>query len=124
MGGRERPVKHPNKKYAMKALLPLVMLVAFSAGAWKTFVKAGKPGWAAIVPFYNFWVMIQIAGKPWWWFILLFVPVVGIVIMFLVFHEIAKSFGKGIGFTIGLILLGFGDATYQGDQAALPPTAA
>ena len=116
----------------MKALLPLVMLVAFSAGAWKTFVKAGKPGWAAIVPFYNFWVMIQIAGKPWWWFILLFVPVVGIVIMLLVFHEIATRFGKGIGFTIGLILLGFvfwpllgfGDATYQGDQAALPPTAA
>ena len=83
------------------------------------------------MPFYNFYLMIQIAGKPWWWFILLFVPVVGFVIMFLVFHEIAKSFGKGIGFTIGLILLGFvfwpllgfGDATYQGDQAALPPTA-
>ena len=115
----------------MKALLPLLIVVAIFAGAWKAFEKAGKPGWAAIVPFYNFWVMIQIAGKPWWWFILLFVPVVGFVITFLVFHEIAKSFGKGIGFTIGLILLGFvfwpllgfGDATYQGGQVTQPPSA-
>ena len=40
------------------------------AGLWKTFAKAGEPGWAAIVPFYNVYVMTQIVGRPAWWVVL------------------------------------------------------
>ena len=98
-----------------------LMLVVF-AGIWKTFEKAGKPGWAAIVPIYNVWVMLQIAGKPGWWLLLMLIPLVNLVIAIMVSIAIAERFGKGTGFGLGLAflgfifypILGFGDATYSG----------
>lgn len=92
------------------------------AGLWKTFTKAGKPGWAAIVPIYNLIVMLDIAGKPLWWIILFLIPLVNLIIAILVSIAIAEKFGKGAGFGIGLAflgiifypILGFGDATYRG----------
>jgi hypothetical protein len=89
---------------------------------WKVFVKAGQPGWACIVPIYNFIVMLQIADKPLWWIILLFVPIVNIIITILFYIAIAEKFGKGAGFGFGLAflsfiffpILAFGDAEYSG----------
>jgi hypothetical protein len=91
---------------------------------WKMFEKAGKPGWASLIPIYNAIVLLEIAGKPIWWIVLLLIPCVGFVVAILLCIEIAKSFGKGTGFAIGLILLGivffpilgFGDAKYIGPQ--------
>lgn len=88
------------------------------------FTKARQPGWAAIIPFYNYWVMLKVAGRPGWWLILLFIPLVNIVIGIIVVSDLAKSFGKGVGFTVGLILLsfvffpilGFGSAQYRGPR--------
>ena len=99
----------------------IVMAVIQIAAMWKVFEKAGKPGWAAIIPIYNAIVIIQIAGKPVWWFLLYLIPLVNIVVAVIVMHNLAKSFGKGVGFTLGLIFLGFiffpilawGDAQYQ-----------
>lgn len=98
---------------------------------WKVFTKAGQPGWAAIVPIYNAIVLLQIAGKPVWWLVLFFIPLVGIIVAFVVMISLAAKFGKGTGFGIGLTLLGFiffpilafGDAQYQGSGggAALAP---
>jgi hypothetical protein len=107
------------------SLIGLLVAVLVIAGLWKVFTKAGKPGWAAIVPIYNLIVLFQIAGKPVWWLVLLFIPVVNIVIMILAWVAVAKAFGKGTGFAIGLILLspifipmlGFGNAQYQGAPA-------
>lgn len=92
------------------------------AGMWKSFEKAGQPGWAVIVPIYNAYVLIEIADRPAWWLLLLLVPVVNIFVIFVVFIDFAEKFGKGVGFGIGLALLGvvffpllgFGDAQYQG----------
>ena len=103
----------------------LAVIVLVIASMWKTFVKAGQPGWAAIVPIYNVIVLLQIVGKPTWWVILFFVPIANIVISFIVMIEFAKVFGKGAGFGVGLALLGFiflpilgfGSAEYQGGQA-------
>lgn len=89
--------------------LAVVLLMVISM--WKVFEKAGKPGWAAIVPLYNIIVMIQIATKPLWWII---------IYPFVVF-PLAKNFGKGAGFGLGLLvlpfifwpMLAFGDARYQ-----------
>jgi hypothetical protein len=92
---------------AITLIIELAILVLVIAGGWKVFVKAGKPGWAFIVPIYNILVMLEIIGKPWWWFILLLIPLVNIVIGALVCIELAKKFGKGVGFGIGLLLLGF-----------------
>ena len=92
---------------------------------WKVYVKAGKPGWASLIPFYNIIVMLEIVGKPWWYLLLMFIPVVNIVISIMVTLDTAKVFGKGSGFGIGLIflpfifypILAFGNAKYQGVPA-------
>lgn len=92
------------------------------AAMWNIFEKAGQPGWAAIVPFYNLFVLTQIAQKPEWWMLLFFVPLVNIVAIIMTWSAISTLFGKGDGFTIGLFLLGiifipilgFGDAQYKG----------
>lgn len=89
---------------------------------WVVFTKAGKPGWAAIVPIYNIIVFIEISGKPVWWIVLFLIPGVNLVFMIWVLNMFVKSFGKGVGFTIGMILLSpvfmailaFGDAKYLG----------
>jgi len=91
------------------------------AAIWKVFEKAGKPGWAAIVPIYNLIVILEIAGKPIWWIILMLIPLVNIIVGFMVYTSIAANFGKGMGFALGMIflpfiffpILGFGDAQYR-----------
>ncbi|MGB7749159.1 MAG: DUF5684 domain-containing protein [Verrucomicrobiia bacterium] len=106
----------------MRGLIFLVILVAIIAGIWRVFTKAGKPGWAAIVPIYNLIVLLEIAGKPLWWIILFFIPLVNLIAAILVGIAVAKNFGKSDAFGIGLGLLGFifypilgfGDAQYQG----------
>jgi hypothetical protein len=104
----------------------LVLFVIVIAGFWKTFEKAGKPGWASIVPIYNIMVLLEIAGKPMWWIILMLIPLVNLVIAVIVAIAVARNFGKGVGFALGLIflgfifypILGFGDAQYKPVTAA------
>lgn len=100
----------------------LAFAVLVVVGMWKTFVKAGKPGWAALIPFYNFYLLLKIAGRPGWWLLLLFVPFVNIVILLLVALDVAKAFGKSTLFgvvalflfsAVGYLMLGFGDAKYK-----------
>jgi uncharacterized protein DUF5684 len=105
-------------------MVGIIVWVAFAvlmiASMWKIFTKAGKPGWAAIIPIYNLIVLLEIAGKPLWWFILMLIPFVNIVVFIIVLLSIARNFGKGVGFAIGMLLLpfifypmlGFGDARY------------
>jgi hypothetical protein len=92
---------------------------------WKVYAKAGKPGWASLIPIYNIVVLLEIVRKPIWWLVLMLIPVVNVVIAILIMIELAKVFGKDGGFTVGLILLpivfypilAFGDAQYIEDQA-------
>jgi hypothetical protein len=101
--------------------ISILLAILFFASLWMVFVKAGQPGWAAIIPIYNVFVMLQVAKRPLWWFLLLLVPLVNIVISFIVMIDIAKAFGKSVLFGIGLTLLGFiflpilafGDAEYE-----------
>ena len=103
----------------------LVIAVFMIASMWKIFTKAGKPGWAAIVPIYNLVVLLEIAGKPIWWIVLFLIPVVSIIASIMVAIGLANNFGKGAGFGIGLALLGpifypilaFGSAQYGGSPA-------
>jgi hypothetical protein len=106
-------------------LIYLAVIVLCIAGIWKIFTKAGKPGWAAIVPIYNIIVLLEIVGKPIWWIVLFLIPCVNLVAIILIALALAKSFGKETGFAIGMIvlpfifypMLGFGDASYKGPQA-------
>ena len=85
----------------------VVTLVLIIAGCWKMFVKAGQPGWGILIPIYNTYLWIKMAGRPGWWLILMFIPLVNIIMGIIVTADVARNFGKGIGFTLGLIFLGF-----------------
>jgi ABC-type sulfate transport system permease subunit len=111
----------------VSGLCGIVIAVVMIVSLWMIFQKAGKPGWAAIVPIYNAIVLLEVVGRPTWWVILLyFVPFVNLIIGIIVIFDLAKSFGKGGGFGVGLLLLpfifypvlAFGDAEYQGPAAA------
>ncbi|HSW99856.1 MAG TPA: DUF5684 domain-containing protein [Patescibacteria group bacterium] len=98
-------------------LIALLMIISM----WKIFVKAGKPGWAAIVPIYNTIVLLRMVKRPIWWIILLFIPVVSLIVGLMIYYDLAKVFGRGVGTflllifvpIIGFPMLGFGDATYN-----------
>src|SRR5258706_4694183 len=110
---------------AIGVIIYLAIVGFLIASVWKTFVKAGKPGWACLVPIYNLMVMAEIAGKPNWYGLLCLIPFVGIIFAIIIIAGVATAFGKSVGFAIGLILLGivfwpilgFGDARYQGAGA-------
>lgn len=119
----------------------LAFLVFFIIVMWKIYAKAGQPGWAVLVPIYNIYVYTQVIRRPGWWILVYLVPY---ILMFLIpgsmmwvsmvlflgllvisimdTHRLSTSFGHGVGFTIGLILLGivfypilaFGSSTYMG----------
>jgi uncharacterized membrane protein YhaH (DUF805 family) len=107
-------------------LVGLAILVFLIAAMWKVFTKAGKAGWLILIPIVNVYQLLKIAGRPGWWLILFLIPLVNLIISILVSMDIAKSFGKGAGFGLGLAflspifypILGFGSATYKGPAAA------
>ena len=112
--------------FGVLGLVWLVVVVIMVAAFWKIFVKAGQPGWAAIIPIYNAIVVLKIVGRPLWWLLLMLIPFVNFIILIILNIDLAKSFGKGAGFGIGLTLLGvifapilgFGSAQYQGPAVA------
>lgn len=101
-----------------------IVLIVMVAAGWKVFEKAGKPGWAFIIPIYNLVILLEIIDKPTWWIIMFLIPLVNLVFSILAYTALAEKFGKGAGFGIGLVflpfiffpMLGFGDAQYQGDS--------
>jgi len=111
---------------AVAVIIWLALAILMIASFWKIFTKAGKPGWASIIPFYNIYVMLQIASKPGWWLILYFIPLVNLIIGIIVIVALAQSFGKGVGFAVGMIFIGiifypilaFGSARYLGPGGA------
>src|SRR5215510_66177 len=84
----------------------LAVAVFLIAAMWKVFVKAGQPGWAAIIPIYNIYIMTKIGGKPGYWTLLCLIPFLNIIFIIWLYNMVSKSFGKDEGFTVGLILLG------------------
>jgi hypothetical protein len=104
-----------------------IIFLIVVVGLWKVFTKAGEPGWAAIIPIYNYYVILKIVGRPWWWLLLLLIPIVNLIVHLIVAIDLAKSFGKDAAYgiillwlisAIGYLILGFGDAEYQGPAAA------
>jgi hypothetical protein len=119
-------MEHPEFFSSFAVLLFVFLALAVSIlviiAQWRIYEKAGQPGWASIIPFFNFYILLKIVGKPDWWLIWIFIPVANIVIAVWVTNLLSKSFGKDEGFTLGLLflgfifypILGFGDAQYQG----------
>jgi len=112
--------------FAAMMIPALITSVITIVGMWKVFEKAGKPGWASIIPIYNAIVFLEIIGKPVWWLVLFIIPCVNFVFVIWALNLLSKSFGQGVGFTIGLFLLyfiffpilGFGNYQYIGPAGA------
>ena len=106
----------------LPTIISLVLCVFVLVCMWIIFRKAGKPGWAAIVPFYNLYVLFDITWGSGMRFLLMLIPLYNIILGIQTQIRLAKAFGKGGGFAAGLIflpyvfipLLAFGKETYQG----------
>ncbi len=104
----------------MFGLVMVAVVVLMLVAMWKIFAKAGKPGWASLIPIYNAYVFLEIAGKPGWWLVLLLIPIVNIVVSIIALLAFCRNFGQGGGFAVGMIflpiifypILAFGDAVY------------
>ncbi len=101
----------------------LVFAIIIIVAGWRIFEKAKKPGWAILIPFYNIYIMLKIVGRPGWWLILFFIPIVNFIIHLIVALNLAKSFKRSTAFgifflwlfpIIGFLVLGFGKSKYNG----------
>ena len=103
-------------------IISLVLCVFVLVCMWIIFRKAGKPGWAAIVPFYNLYVLFEITWGSGMRFLLLLIPIYNIILSIQTQVRLAKAFGKSGGFAVGLIfltyvfypILAFDGSVYQG----------
>ncbi|USX51032.1 DUF5684 domain-containing protein [Lentzea sp. HUAS12] len=126
----------PNAAAAVSGVFLVISLIFAVIGIiimWKVNTKAGQPGWAAIIPIYNIYVWLKIAGRPGWWLVLMLIPFVNIVVSVIVSIDIAKSFGKDAVFgvvglwlfsLIGYAIIAFGGAQYRGPAALVGQQAA
>ena len=115
----------------------LAIIVVAIVAYWKIFTKAGEEGWKSIIPIYNIIILLKIVGRPWWWLLLMLIPFVNFIVLIIIMNDLSKSFGHGLGFTLGLIffsfifylILGFGGSKYIGPggvaaaAAYMPPAA-
>lgn len=112
----------------------LIIQVIHGLGTWKLYVKAGRQAWEAFVPVYNAVVLMKIINRPWWWTILLFIPIVNLIMIPVVWVETIRSFGKNSTLDTFLVILTFGlyiyyvnyalDVTYIKDRDLKPRTSA
>lgn len=108
--------------FATYSIIILAIAILSIVAMWKLFAKAGKPGWAAIVPFYNTYCLFEISFGNGWMFLLTIIPCVNVVVLIMLCFKLAKAFGQGTGFGFGLLflspifmlILGFGSSQYVG----------
>jgi hypothetical protein len=107
---------------AIVSIVWLAVTVAMLVAAWKVFAKAGKPGWASLIPIYNTITMLRITGRSGWWLLGMMVPFLNFFVIIRLVFDLARVFGRGVGFGFGLLflfpifvmILAFGDAEYVG----------
>ena len=113
-----QPYTFPPGFLAFGIIVGIIQIISL----WKIFEKAGEQGWKAIIPIYNLYILLKIVGKPGWWLILFFIPLVNLVFVIWTYNMLSKSFGKDEAYTVGLVLLSFiflpllafGNAKYLG----------
>lgn len=109
---------------AIAVVLWIAFIAIYVVSLWKIFTKMGQPGWSGIIPILNYVIIARLSGKQWWYGLLPLVPCIGIIFVIILLFDLAKLFGQGGGFTVGLVLLpiiflpilAFGQYQYQGPQ--------
>lgn len=113
-------------------LFGLILQVVHFLGTWKLYVKAGRKAWEAAVPVYNAVILMKIINRPWWWVILLFIPIVNLIMFPVIWVETIRSFGRNNATDTSLVLITLGlyiyyinytqDVTYIEDRDLKPRT--
>lgn len=84
----------------------LLQVVVMAVSMWKLFAKAGHPGWKALIPFYNIFILLKMVGKPWWWFFLMIIPIVNIVFAIWALNLLVRAFGRQDEYTVFTVFFG------------------
>ncbi|PRX54214.1 signal peptidase I [Flagellimonas meridianipacifica] len=110
----------------------LIIQVIHFLGTWKLYVKAGRKAWEAAIPIYNGVVLMKIINRPWWWILLLFIPIINLLMFPVVWVETIRSFGKNKLWDTWLVILTLGfyiyyvnyveDVSYIEDRSLKPRT--
>lgn len=110
----------------------LVIQLIHFLGTWKLYVKAGRKAWEAAIPIYNGVILMKIINRPWWWVILLFIPIINLLMFPVVWVETIRSFGKSSLLDTWLVILTLGfylyylnyveDVSYIEDRSLKPKT--
>ena len=101
-------------------LIYLAFIVAIFVGMWKMYEKAGKPGWASLIPIYNIIVLHEMIGRDLVKILLLFIPFINLYFFVTLYVSLAKSFGKRetgeyiLTIFFAPFYLGLGSAQYVG----------
>ena len=113
-------------------LFILIVQVIHFLGTWKLYVKAGRKAWEAAVPIYNAVVLMKIINRPWWWVILLFIPIINLLMFPVVWVETIRSFGRNSIWESWVVVLTLGfyifyvnyalDVTHVPDRSLHPRT--
>ena len=113
----------PTVSFIVGGVVYLISIIIF----WRVFTKAGRPGWAAIIPIYNIYTLVKVGGKSGWYVLGFIVPILGLILSILLALGVAEKFGKSGAFgfiglwlfsLIGYIILAFGSAQYIGEKPA------
>ena len=112
----------------------LILQVIHFLGTWRLYIKAGRKAWEAAIPVYNAVILMKIINRPWWWTILLFIPIVNLIMFPVVWVETIRSFGRHSTWETILVIITLGlyiyyinyfeDVTYIKDRSLHPRTAA
>ncbi|WP_034059647.1 signal peptidase I [Lacinutrix jangbogonensis] len=90
-------------------ILFLIIQLIHGLATWKLYIKAGRKAWEAFIPVYNAVMLMKIINRPWWWTILLFLPIVNLIMFPVIWVETARSFGKNsrLDTILAIVTLGF-----------------
>lgn len=91
----------------VETAVAVALLLVIAVSLWRVFTKMGQQGWTGIVPVLNFVSIGVLAGRAWWFGVITIVPCIGFFFVVVLLHDLAKMFGHGILFTIGLVVLPF-----------------
>jgi signal peptidase I len=72
----------------------LIVQVIHFLGTWKLYEAAGRKRWEAAIPVYNAIVLMKIIGRPTWWTLLIFIPIINLIMFPVIWVETLRSFGK------------------------------
>ncbi|RAV30438.1 signal peptidase I [Sinomicrobium soli] len=111
----------------------LILQLIHFAGTWKLYQKAGRKAWEALIPVYNAVILMKIINRPWWWVILLFIPIINLIMFPVIWVETARSFGRNSTADTWLCILTLGfyiyyinyvpDVSHIKDRSLKPTTA-